>query len=38
MLAFCLADKIERMSTAESPFDEQHYRMLLIFLPTMPEK
>ena len=38
MLAFCLADEIERMSTKDSPFNEQRYRMMLSLLPSMPEK
>jgi len=38
MLAFCLADEIERMSKKASPFNEQRYRMLLDLLPSMPEK
>jgi hypothetical protein len=38
MLAFCLADEIERMSAKDAPFDEQRYRMLLSMLPAMPER
>ena len=37
MLAFCLADEIEAMMTAEREFDTERYQMLLGLLPVMPE-
>jgi hypothetical protein len=37
MLAFCLADELEAMTTAERPFDADRYEMLLKLLPAMPE-
>lgn len=37
MLAFCLADELEAMSTEERPFNAERYQMLLQLLPVMPE-
>lgn len=37
MLAFCLADEIEKMSSEERPFNLERYEMLLALLPTLPE-
>lgn len=37
MLAFCLADEIEAMSSEERPFNEERYQLLLTLLPAMPE-
>lgn len=37
MLAFCLADELEAMTTSERSFDTDRYQMLLKLLPAMPE-
>jgi len=37
MIAFCLADEIERMQTTNTPFDLPRYQLLLQLLPTLPE-
>jgi len=37
MIAFCLADELEAMTTAERSFDADRYQMLLKLLPVMPE-
>lgn len=37
MLAFCLADEIEKMNSEERPFNIARYEMLLALLPTLPE-
>jgi hypothetical protein len=37
MLAFCLADELEKMSAESRPFDLPRYQLLLSFLPTLPE-
>ena len=38
MIAFCLADELERMNESASTFDTDRYRTLLELLPNMPEK
>lgn len=38
MVAFCLADELERMAAKETDFDLSRYELLLGLLPTMPEK
>lgn len=38
MIAFCLADELERMEETGDPFDLKRYEMLLELLPSMPEK
>lgn len=38
MIAFCLADEMERMVLDQSDFDKKRYQTLLDLLPTMPEK
>ncbi len=37
MIAFCLADEIEALGKEERAFSENRYKMLLAFLPKMPE-
>lgn len=37
MIAFCLADEIEKMNKEERPFDSNRYQMLLTLLPALPE-
>ncbi|MBK1832785.1 hypothetical protein [Roseibacillus ishigakijimensis] len=37
MLAFCLADEIEKMNREERGFDLARYQMLLSLLPALPE-
>ena len=37
MVAFCLADEIERMDKSDTPFDLARYELLLKLLPTLPE-
>ena len=37
MVAFCLADEIERMDSTDTPFDLPRYQLLLTLLPTLPE-
>lgn len=37
MIAFCLADEIERLGADGGAFDLGRYRMLLALLPTLPE-
>ena len=37
MLAFCLADEIEAMTSDERPFNVERYQLLLTLLPAMPE-
>ncbi|MGJ8723310.1 MAG: hypothetical protein ACSHYB_02040 [Roseibacillus sp.] len=37
MLAFCLADEIEKMTSEKRPFNLERYQMLLALLPTLPE-
>lgn len=37
MIAFCLADELERLEKSETPFDLERYEMLLTLLPSMPE-
>ena len=37
MLAFCLADEIEKMHKDQRPFGLERYQMLLALLPTLPE-
>ncbi len=37
MVAFCLADEIEKMTIENRPFDSQRYQMLLSLLPNLPE-
>lgn len=37
MLAFCLADEIDKMMSEERPFNLERYQMLLALLPTLPE-
>lgn len=37
MIAFCLADELEAMTTGERPFDADRYQILLKLLPAMPE-
>lgn len=37
MLAFCLADEIEKMNVEERAFNLERYQMLLALLPTLPE-
>lgn len=37
MLAFCLADEIEKMTSEDRPFNLERYQMLLTLLPTLPE-
>ena len=37
MLAFCLADEIEKMNREERPFNLERYQMLLNLLPALPE-
>ena len=37
MIAFCLADEIERLERTETPFDLARYETLLALLPTLPE-
>ena len=38
MIAFCLADELERMDESGSGFDTDRYRMLLELLPNLPER
>jgi hypothetical protein len=38
MIAFCLADELERMGEAGGEFDTDRYRMLLEMLPNLPER
>ncbi len=37
MLAFCLADEIEKMTQEKRPFDSNRYEMLLKLLPALPQ-
>jgi hypothetical protein len=37
MLAFCLADEIEKMNKEGRGFHLERYQMLLSLLPTLPE-
>lgn len=37
MLAFCLADEIEKMNSEDRPFNLERYQLLLSLLPTLPE-
>ncbi len=37
MIAFCLADEIERLEKSGTPFDPARYRTLLELLPNLPE-
>ena len=37
MIAFCLADEIERLGRSDTPFDLARYETLLALLPTLPE-
>ncbi|MEM9080749.1 MAG: hypothetical protein AAGC74_08680 [Verrucomicrobiota bacterium] len=37
MLAFCLADEIEKMGHENRPFDLARYQNLLSLLPILPE-
>jgi hypothetical protein len=37
MLAFCLADELEKMAAEDRSFDLRRYELLLSFLPTLPE-
>jgi hypothetical protein len=37
MIAFCLADEIERLEQTQSAFDLERYETLLALLPTLPE-
>lgn len=37
MLAFCLADEIEKMGREERGFDLKRYQTLLALLPNLPE-
>lgn len=37
MIAFCLADEIERLGASGDGFDLERYKMLLALLPTLPE-
>ena len=37
MVAFCLADELERMNAEGGAFDTGRYRMLLQLLPSLPE-
>ena len=37
MLAFCLADEIEKMNKEGRPFDLNRYQMILALLPALPE-
>ena len=37
MMAFCLADELEAMTTENRSFDAERYEMLLNLLPAMPE-
>ncbi len=37
MLAFCLADEIEKMNTEARDFNLSRYEMLLALLPSLPE-
>lgn len=37
MIAFCLADEIERIDATDTPFDLSRYELLLQLLPTLPE-
>ena len=38
MVAFCLADELERMDRDGDSFDTGRYRMLLDLLPSMPDR
>ncbi|MDQ8190423.1 hypothetical protein [Roseibacillus persicicus] len=37
MIAFCLADEIEKMNREERPFDLERYKLLLTLLPALPQ-
>lgn len=37
MIAFCLADEIERLGATDTAFDLKRYQTLLQLLPTLPE-
>lgn len=37
MIAFCLADEIEKMNREERPFNLERYQLLLTLLPALPE-
>ncbi|GHC48788.1 hypothetical protein [Roseibacillus persicicus] len=37
MIAFCLADEIEKMDREERPFDLERYKLLLTLLPALPQ-
>ena len=38
MIAFCLADELERIDATDTPFDLDRYQLLLTLLPTLPER
>lgn len=37
MLAFCLADELEKMTAEDRSFDLERYRLLISLLPALPE-
>ena len=37
MIAFCLADELERLGATDSAFDLERYETLLKLLPSLPE-
>lgn len=37
MLAFCLADELERMNEEGRAFDLERYKLLVTLLPALPE-
>jgi len=37
MIAFCLADELDKMSSDNRPFSSERYKMLLELLPVLPE-
>lgn len=37
MLAFCLADELERMNSEQRDFSLERYRLLTSLLPALPE-
>ena len=37
MIAFCLADEIEKVNREERAFDLERYRTLIALLPNLPE-
>ncbi len=37
MIAFCLADELERLGKTNTPFNLERYQTLLKLLPSLPE-